>query len=111
MFPLKVYFGGLMDWTDDEIKGKILHKLVRFGKFEHSHTALEHLQKGFPGHLIGRVKENIGELKKERILLTKPTNYGMQVSINVDLADKVMEYITLFLRRKENSTENENTTL
>ena len=90
-----------MEWTDVEIKGKILHKLVRFGKFEHSHTAIEHLQNGFPGHLIGRVKENIQELKKERILLTKPTNYGMQVSINVDMTDKVMEYITFFLTQRE----------
>jgi len=101
MFPLKVLFCGLMDWTNEEIKGKILHKLARCGKFEHSHTAIEHLQKGFPGHLGGRVKENIEELKKERILLTKPTNYGMQISINVDMTDKVMEYITIFLRRRE----------
>lgn len=35
-------------WSNDEIKGKILHKLTRLGKFEHSHTAIEHLQKGFP---------------------------------------------------------------
>ncbi len=90
-----------MEWTNNEIKGKILHKLVRFGKFEHSHTAIEHLQKGFPGHLGARIKENIDELKKEKILLTKPTNYGMHVSINVDMTDKVMEYINLFLKRKE----------
>mgnify|MGYP001572451446 FL=1 len=90
-----------MDWADDEIKGKILHKLVRFGKFEHSHTAIEHLQKGFPGHLIGKVKENIDELRKEGILLMKPTNYGMQVSINVEMTDRVMEYINVFLKLKE----------
>jgi len=90
-----------MDWTNEEIKGKILHKLVRFGKFEHSHTAIEHLQKGFPGHLIGKVKDNINELRKEGILSTKPTNYGMQVSINVDMTDRVMGYINLFLKRKE----------
>ena len=89
-----------MDWADDEIKGKILHKLVRFGKFEHSHTAIEHLQKGFPGHLIGKVKENIDELRKEGILLMKPTNYGMQVSINVEMTDRVMEYINVFLKLK-----------
>ncbi len=90
-----------MEWTDEEIKGKILHKLARGGKFEHSHTAVEHLQKGFPRHLIGRVKENIQELKKKRLLLTKPTNYGEQVSINVDMTDEVMRYITLFIKRRE----------
>lgn len=101
MFPLKVYNSGLMGWSDNEIKGKILHKLTRFGKFEHSHTAIEHLQKGFPGHLIGRVKDNIQELRKEGILLTKQTNYGMHVSINVELTEKVMMYISYFLKRKE----------
>ena len=89
-----------MEWTDEEIKGKILHKLARFGKFEHSHTAVEHLQKGFPAHLIGRVKELIRELKKEKILLTKPASYGEQISINVDMTDRVMEYITFFLEKK-----------
>jgi len=43
-------------WTDEEIKGKILHKLARFGKFEASHTAIEHIQKGFPKDIVGRVK-------------------------------------------------------
>ncbi len=89
-----------MNWTDGEIRGKILHKLVRFGKFEHSHTAIDHLQKGFPAHLIGRVKENIQELKREKILLTKPTSYGEQVSINVDLTEQVMNYINLFLKQR-----------
>ncbi|MBL7148183.1 MAG: hypothetical protein ISS82_05135 [Nanoarchaeota archaeon] len=28
-------------WTDDEIKGKILHKLTRLGKFKHSHTSID----------------------------------------------------------------------
>ncbi len=90
-----------MEWTDEEIRGKMLHKLSRFGKFQHSHTAIEHLQKGFPQHLIGRVKDNIHKLKKERILWSKPTHYGEQVSINVEMTERVMEYITIFLRRKE----------
>ncbi len=90
-----------MNWTDEEIKGKILHKLSRFGKFEHSHTAIEHLQKGFPGHLVGRVKENVRELKKEGILIVKPTSYGEQVSINVEMTEPVMRYIEIFLKKKE----------
>jgi len=61
-------------WSDDEIKGKILHKLVRFGKFEASHTAVEHLQKGFPSHLAGRAKKMIEALKREGILIPKRTS-------------------------------------
>ena len=44
-------------WTDEQIKGKILHKLTRMGKFEHSHTALEHLHKSFPPQMKGRAKD------------------------------------------------------
>jgi len=99
MFPLKVYFGRQMIWSDDEIKGKILHKLARFGKFEHSHTAVEHLQKGFPKDMVGRVKETITDLKKEKILKVKTTNYGEHISLNLDMKEKILEYIELFLKK------------
>ena len=86
-------------WSDAEIKGKILHKLTRFGKFEASHTAIENLQKGFPKDLIGRAKDLIRELKKEGILTPKRTSYGEQVSINLSRKEKVMEYIEIFLKK------------
>ena len=85
-------------WTDNQVKGKILHKLTRKGKFEHSHTALDNLQKSFPSDLRGLTKDAAAELIKEGILHLKKTNYGKQVSINLDKKDKVMEYIDEFLR-------------
>jgi len=88
-------------WTNEEIKGKILHKLARFGKFEHSHTAIENLQKGFPKDLAGKVKEMVHELKKEGILKSKPTGYGQQISLNLEKTDQIMRYVDLFLKRKE----------
>ena len=84
-------------WTDSQIKGKILHKLTRKGKFEHSHTALENLQKSFPSDLKGTAKEMSQELIKEGILYLKKTGYGDQVSINSDKKEKIMEYIEEFL--------------
>ena len=89
------------NWTDGKIKGKILHKLSRQGKFEHGHTAIEHLQKGFPKDLTGRIKNLITELKKEGILKPKPTNYGEQISINLDKIDAVMNYMDTFLKGKD----------
>lgn len=86
-------------WTDEEIKGKILHKLSRFGKFEHSHTAIENLQKYLPSDLRGRAKEMIEELKKEGILKPKKTSYGEHVSMNVDMKEKIMQYIDIFLKK------------
>ena len=87
-------------WSDWQIKGKILHKLTRKGKFEHSHTALENLPKSFPPELKGRAKDMSEELIKEGILHLKKTSYGKQVSINLDKKDKIMEYIGEFLRMR-----------
>jgi len=67
-------------WTDEQVKGRILHKLTRKGKFEHSHTALDHLQNGFPPELKGKAKEMSQELIREGILYLKKTSYGKQVS-------------------------------
>lgn len=86
-------------WTESQIKGKILHKLIRKGKFVHSHTALDNLSKGFPPELKGKAKDASNELIKEGILYLKKTNYGNQVSINLNKKEKIMEYIDEFLRK------------
>lgn len=84
-------------WTDDEIKGKILHKLTRMGKFKHSHTSIDNLPKGFPPEVRKRVKNMGKELKREKILLSKPTSYGEEVSIDPKMKEKIMYYINKFL--------------
>ncbi len=84
-------------WTDEEIKGKILHKLTRLGKFSHSHTSIDNIPKGFPSDIRGRVKAMAQELKKEGILFSKPTSYGEEVSINSGQKEKIMNYINKFL--------------
>ncbi|HLD97566.1 MAG TPA: hypothetical protein VI934_04435 [Candidatus Nanoarchaeia archaeon] len=85
-------------WTDNQIKGKILHKLTRKGKFEHSHTAFDNLQKSFPSNLRGQAKVAADELIKEGVLHLKKTNYGRQVSINLEKKEKIMAYIDEFLK-------------
>ena len=85
-------------WTDAQVKGKILHKLTRKGKFEHSHTALDNLQGSFPSDIRGRAKEAAKELIREGILHLKKTNYGKHVSINLEKREKIMEYIDEFVR-------------
>ena len=87
-------------WTDEEIKGKVLHKLTRLGKFKHSHTSIDNLPKGFPKDLAGRVKDIIMELMKEGILLTKPTSYGLEVSINANKKEEIIRYIEMFLKKE-----------
>lgn len=82
---------------NNQIKGKILHKLLRAGKIEASHTAIENLHKGFPKDRAGKVKNNVKELVKGGILLEKHTSYGVQVSINIEHFEKIKEYIRMFL--------------
>jgi len=84
-------------WTDEQIKGKILHKMSRMGKFEHSHTSINNMPKGFPMEIRGKVKDMAKELKKEGILLSKPTSYGEEVSINSGMREKILYYINKFL--------------
>ncbi len=84
-------------WTDEEIKGKILHKLTRLGKFKHSHTSIDNLPKGFPKDTGGKIKGYVDELIKEGILFVKPTSYGKEVSINPEKKEKIMYYIDKFL--------------
>ena len=82
------------------MKGKVLHKLTRLGKFSHSHTSIDNLPKGFSPEIRKQVKEMAKELKKEGILLSKPTHYGEEVSINPEMKEKIMDYITTFLKKE-----------
>ena len=85
-------------WTDEQIKGKILHKMSRMGKFEHSHTSINNMPKGFPMEIRGKVKDMAKELKKEGILLSKPTSYGEEVSINSGMREKIL-YVKILDRK------------
>ena len=86
-------------WTNNEIKGKILHKLTRLGKFKHSHTSIDNLPKGFPADIRGKVKDCVKELIKEDILFVKPTSYGKEVSVNTKNIKKIMSYINDFIEK------------
>jgi hypothetical protein len=87
----------MKNWTDEQVKGKVLNRLLRLRKVEHSHTAIEHLQKGFPKDMAGRVKALVQELVKEGLLHVKQTSYGVQVSINIEKSEHVNAYRRVFL--------------
>tara|TARA_Y100000310_G_C20072243_1_gene529936 strand:- start:18 stop:269 length:252 start_codon:yes stop_codon:yes gene_type:complete len=60
----------------------LLRKLIYLGKWGGSHTSIDNLPKGFPKHLRGEIKTIAKELIKREILLSKPTSYGLEVSLN-----------------------------
>jgi len=82
--------------SDKELKSALLHKLVRRGKWGHSHTSFDNLSKGFLPHLKGRLKELAEALLREGLLLSKPTSYGLEVSLNPAEGQEIKERIKRF---------------
>lgn len=73
--------------SDDEIKATILLKLHKRGNWGASHTAFENLQKGFKDADLGkhgkkRVEAITKDLIRQGWIISKPTGYGLQVSLN-----------------------------
>ncbi|MFH1592879.1 MAG: hypothetical protein ABIB47_05940 [Candidatus Woesearchaeota archaeon] len=66
------------------IKKFIIRKLYRQKPWGGKHTNINNLPKGLSNKLriSKEVKKAIKELLKEQILLSKPTPYGLEVSLN-----------------------------
>ena len=66
------------------IKKFIVRKLYRKRMWLHKHTNIHNLPKGMSNELrVSReVKNAVEELLKKQILLSKPTHYGLEVSLN-----------------------------
>ncbi len=80
---------------EEDIKRFILRKLVRHRMWTHKHTSIHNLPKGLPGYLRGRkeVRKIIDELLKKGVLLSKPTNYGLEVSLNISKKKEIEEIL------------------
>ena len=73
------------------IKKALLRKLVYMNKWGNNHTSFDNLHKGFPPHLGKEVKKVAKELIKEKLLLSKPTSYGLEVSLNPKKSKEIKE--------------------
>lgn len=85
--------------TDEEIKSHILFKLHWKKYWGGRHTALESVKKGIPKHLGGRYVDVAKELIKEGLLLSKPTSYGLQISLNPKLREEIIERAEKFAKK------------
>jgi len=61
-------------------KGFIINKMYTLGYIGGRHTSPDNLPKSCPPDLEQYVKAAIQELRKERLLVIKPTNYGDQAT-------------------------------
>ena len=80
---------------EEDIKRFILRKLVRHRIWMHKHTSIHNLPKGLPDYLRSKkeVKKIIENLLKEDFLLSKPTHYGLEVSLNIKKKKEIEEFI------------------
>lgn len=83
---------------EDKIKATILYHLRRKKIIGNVHTHYDTIKKGFPSHL-GKKIEKIGkELIKGGFIVTKPTSYGLQVSLNKEKLKETEEFILKILK-------------
>jgi hypothetical protein len=73
------------------IKKFILRKLIRQRRWMHKHTSIHNLAKGLSDNLrsMREVKNVINDLLKEGFLLSKPTHYGLEVSLNIKMKKEI----------------------
>lgn len=79
--------------VEEATKRKLLKKLYLHRIVQHKHTSFDNLPKGFPPHLRGMVKDVAEQLIKEGLLLSKPTGYGKEVSLNHERIHEIEEII------------------
>jgi hypothetical protein len=75
------------------IKKTILRNLNKKHCWNEKHTAFENTYRGFPSHLRGIAKQEAILLIKEGLILEKYTNYGLQVSLNIEKEEEIMGYL------------------
>lgn len=78
---------------DAKIAKAILRKLYRDRRIGGRHTSVDHVPKGFPRDKAGDVKKTLKKLHTKGFVIFKPTNYGMQVSLNPSRVEEIEEII------------------
>lgn len=78
---------------EEKIKKFIIKKLFQHGYWGKRHTSINNLPKGLPGHVKGYAKKVVKDLIKEKILLAKPTSYGLEVSLNHEKKKEIMKFV------------------
>lgn len=71
----------------------ILRKMYFYGYIGGKHTSIDNLQKSFPKHERGNVKEVIKDLIKINLIIQKSTGYGRHCSLNSRMIDKIEKMI------------------
>jgi len=78
---------------EDAIAATVLYNLRRKGKIGGRHTPFDTLRRGFPKHLGGDVGDIAKNLIKRGWIISKPTSYGLEVSLNKNKITEIEAFI------------------
>ncbi len=78
---------------EEEIVATILYNLRRRKTIGGKHTHFDTLSKGFPSHLGKDIKKIAKDLINHGWIVSKPTSYGLQVSLNKNKMKEIEEFI------------------
>ena len=82
-----------MDLDENRIKATILYHLRRKKVIGGVHTPFDTLRRGFPSHLGKNVADIAKDLIRAGLLITKPTNQGLHISLNKERITEIDEFI------------------
>ena len=93
LYQLQFYSSMSIKRTDPDfirIRKGVIKKLHSLDKWTSNHLLIKNLESGFPSHEIGKVREVVKLLIKDRLLISKPTKHGMAVSLNESMKKEIM---------------------
>jgi hypothetical protein len=83
-----------MAFSDEEnIRATLFYHLRKKRIIGAKHTSFDNLKFGFPSHLGKEVLKVAKDLVKQGYLITKPTSYGLQVSLNKNRIKEIEDFI------------------
>lgn len=79
----------------EQIKTHILKKLFDMRCWMGKHTNINNMQKGLPSHARDSkvISKVVRELIQKDWILSKPTYYGLELSLNIEKKKDIEEYL------------------
>ncbi len=76
---------------NEELRRTILRKMLRRRCIGGKHIGSADLAKSTPMHLRGDLKDELGDLVRDGLVLSKPTHYGVRYSLNRKRLDEIRQ--------------------
>lgn len=87
------------DKRHEAVKTHILKKLFDMRCWGGKHTSIHNMQKGLPGHARDSkvIVKVVNQLIQAEWVLSKPTHYGLELSLNIKKKEQIEAYLEAHL--------------